>query len=124
MVLSSKYRVRYGADYHRHPDCDYWILYDLLPPRILVLIYENRLLDDRLCLLLRELLPLVLHESLNDSVVLALVAGLRQLPGRLPLEVLDEGRYRLLLYQIPDVEVRVSLGDRCVVKEAVPVKVC
>ena len=123
MVLSSKYRVRYGADYHRHPDCDYWILYDLLPPRILVFIYEHSLLD-LLGLLLGDFLPLVLQQSLNDSVVLALVAGLRQLPGRLPLEVLDEGRYRLLLYQIPDVEVRVSLGDRCVVKKAVPVKVC
>ena len=57
-------------------------------------------------------------------MVLALVPGLRQLPRRLPLEVLDEGRDRLLLYQIPNVEVRVPLGNRCVVKEAVPILIC
>jgi hypothetical protein len=77
-----------------------------------------------LLLLLRELLPLVLHQSFNDSVVLALVPRLGQLPGRLPLEVLDEGRDRLLLNQISDVEVRVPLGYRCVVKQAVSIPIC
>ena len=57
-------------------------------------------------------------------MVLALVPRLGQFPRRLPLEVLDEGRDRLLLYQIPDVEVRVPLSYRRVVKEAVPIPIC
>ena len=57
-------------------------------------------------------------------MVLALVARFRQLPRRLPFEVLDEGRDRLLLNQISDVKVRIPLGNRCIVKEAVPILVC
>lgn len=57
-------------------------------------------------------------------MVLSLIPRFRQLPRRLPLEVLDEGRDRLLLNQIPDVQISIPLGNRCIVKEAVPILIC